>query len=75
METVPLLLKITLFSFLSHTPKVVVALLIFSPDLMLKLHGICKQDPVSASISFGAVMNRAESSEQAAEEPVKQTND
>ncbi len=36
-----------------------------------KLHGICKQDPLNASIFFGAVMWRSASLGQAAKAPVK----
>lgn len=42
-----------------------------SSHLALKLHGICKEDPLSAPIFCGAVTKRCEFSGQAAEAPVK----
>lgn len=61
--TVSLLLKITLLklmlnlgSLLIQTAKV--SRLLSKSDLALKLHGICKQDPLSASISVGVVIKR-----------------
>ena len=82
MLSVPLLLKITslgllsnAWSFLIHTPKISLLLSNSSSDLGLKLHGICKQDPLSASIFFGAVMKRPDLWVQSAKAPVNQNRD
>lgn len=73
-----LLLKITLFefspnleSFLIHTPEV---LPLPSNECvlgMLKLHGICKQDPLIATILFGAVIVSAAFLSHLAQTPAK----
>lgn len=77
MLTAPLLLKITLFgfspnleSFLIHTPKIFLVLINVCSSLGLKLHGICKQDPLSAPSFFGAVMESAGCFVQSAKAPV-----
>ncbi len=71
--TVLLLLKITslpkVLGFITQTPEIGLMLFNSSPGLVLKLHGMCKQDPLSASILFGAVTNRDDW--QLAKAPVK----
>lgn len=77
----PLLLRMTLFSLtklaslLSHTPKTSLSLSNSFSGLGLNIHGISKQDPLSASIVFGAVMKRPEPSGQAAKAPGNKISD